>query len=141
MLTPGWIALHVVFLIFLVATVWLTIWQWDRAQEAGGSAQNLGYALQWPLFGLFAIYMWIRLIRGEYTGETGDDETEEARAVDTVDSAEQPLRRAGSRPVGRSLVPDRARRVSVEEDPELAAYNAYLATLNIADQDNDEQRA
>ena len=30
-------------------------WQWTRFQSGSGTFQNLGYALQWPLFALFVV--------------------------------------------------------------------------------------
>jgi hypothetical protein len=40
----------------------LAWWQWQRF-AAGGSFQNLGYVLQWPLFGLFPAFVVWRLRR------------------------------------------------------------------------------
>ncbi|WNB86055.1 SURF1 family cytochrome oxidase biogenesis protein [Cellulomonas sp. ATA003] len=41
-------------------------------QPRGGSGwdlRNLGYALQWWIFGLFAVALWLRLVRDEARGE------------------------------------------------------------------------
>ena len=35
-------------------------WQWNRFHDAGGTFQNLGYALQWPLFAVFCVYGYLR---------------------------------------------------------------------------------
>ncbi|MGH3587539.1 MAG: hypothetical protein ACRDQ0_14560, partial [Pseudonocardia sp.] len=53
----GVIALCVLSLVVCVGLAW---WQWDRF-ENGGTWQNLGYVLQWPLFGLFPAFMFWRL--------------------------------------------------------------------------------
>jgi hypothetical protein len=44
----------------VVVCVGLAWWQWQRF-ENGGTWQNLGYVLQWPLFGLFPAFMFWRL--------------------------------------------------------------------------------
>ncbi|GAB3946885.1 hypothetical protein [Corynebacterium tapiri] len=52
-------AWHIVFLAIAVAsTIALAWWQWTRFQSGSGSFQNLGYALQWPLFGAFFVYAY-----------------------------------------------------------------------------------
>ena len=33
-------------------------WQWSRYESASGSGLNLGYALQWPLFAVAAVWGW-----------------------------------------------------------------------------------
>ena len=42
-------------------------WQWTRFQAVSGSYQNLGYALQWPLFAWFFIYAYRKFVRYEQT--------------------------------------------------------------------------
>lgn len=65
LLSPRWLAGHVVVAACVLAFCWLGWWQWERAQQVGGSAQNLGYALQWPLFAAFALFAWTKTIRLE----------------------------------------------------------------------------
>ncbi|MEB3368246.1 hypothetical protein R4I43_12600 [Saccharopolyspora sp. S2-29] len=116
-----------------IATGFLAVWQWDRAHDAGGSFQNLGYALQWPLFGAFTIFLWIKLIRMDFAQQRGEDEpgssseaaAEENQPATAPEEAEQ--RRT------RPLVPPPAPPVNADEDPELAEYNRYLAGLNESD--------
>ncbi|WP_092602037.1 hypothetical protein [Actinopolyspora xinjiangensis] len=151
LLTPSWVLLHLVFLAAVVASGWLGWWQWERAHEAGGSFQNLGYALQWPLFGAFALFLWYQVARmangtdGEEAAEPvmdpalsgdgdrspagGDSECTQPGAGDAADADS---RGASGRP-RRSPVPERAPSVTEEEDPQLAEYNRYLAELNAAD--------
>jgi DNA-binding transcriptional regulator of glucitol operon len=135
LLTPRWLLLHAVFVLATVATGFLAVWQWDRAHEAGGSFQNLGYALQWPLFGAFTIFLWIRLMRMDV--HRGRDEAEqEPAAASTPDEPVGAQVVEETTPVARRkrpLVPPPAPPVDAEDDPELAAYNQYLAELNEAD--------
>ncbi len=109
------VATSVVSLALCCGLAW---WQWDRFTSATGTFQNLGYVLQWPLFGLFPAFMFWRIKKLR--------EREEAAvaAGETVDEA--PV----SVPAPRPAVPA----PPVEEDDELAAYNRYLRELNARDQ-------
>jgi cytochrome oxidase assembly protein ShyY1 len=53
------------------------------APQAGGGEgldlRNLGYALQWWIFGLFAVGLWIRMVRDEAAGPVVDDDPAEVR--------------------------------------------------------------
>ncbi|SFD72150.1 hypothetical protein SAMN04487819_102304 [Actinopolyspora alba] len=152
LLSPGWVLLHLVFLAAVVATGWLGWWQWERAHDAGGSFQNLGYALQWPLFGAFTVFLWYQVIRmslgsvAEEAAEPVMDPTLSDAVPDTFgddgsDEAEQPppdtakstAEKGESERLRRSPVPERAPSVTEEEDPQLAEYNRYLAELNAVD--------
>ena len=43
----------------------LAWWQWTRFESASGTFQNLGYALQWPLFAGFCVYGYYKFVRYE----------------------------------------------------------------------------
>lgn len=103
----------------------LAWWQWERYASAGGTFQNLGYVLQWPLFGLFPLFMaWRmhRLRRQKQHQERGGGVTSESRA-----SVQRSARPAVVQPSAPRTGP------SADEDDELAAYNRYLAELNARD--------
>lgn len=68
-----------VFLAFLTC-LRLGWWQWERTQETTGTAQNFGYALLWPAFGVAFVYMWVRFLRLEVIKDAEDDE-ETDRAI------------------------------------------------------------
>ncbi|MHA6805502.1 hypothetical protein [Salinifilum ghardaiensis] len=144
MLTPRWILVHLLFLAATVVTVLLAAWQWDRAHAAGGSFQNLGYALQWPLFGAFTLFFWWRVIRlfgfgdgPEQQAVAASASSAQARAAPAEEApAERARSAAGVGSTGRRrrpLVPPPASPVDPDEDPELAAYNQYLRELNEQD--------
>lgn len=101
----------------LVACVGLAWWQWQRF-ENGGTWQNLGYVLQWPLFGLFPAFMFWRLRKLRSQPQAAEPSV---RAV--------PLAAPPPEPDKSVVVQD-----VDDEDPELAAYNRYLAKLNALDQ-------
>ncbi|MQA88005.1 MAG: hypothetical protein GEV03_26135 [Streptosporangiales bacterium] len=117
LLSPGWLALHVLAIVLVIAFLRLGWWQWERATSPTGSVRSYGYALQWPVFALFVIFMWVKMARDDLTASrTGEDASERttppAGAVSPYDARE----------------PDLAQ--EAEEDEELAAYNRYLASLN-----------
>jgi DNA-binding transcriptional regulator of glucitol operon len=139
-------------LLSLIVCCGLAWWQWDRYQSASGTFQNLGYVLQWPLFGLFPAFMAYRIRKLRRAALAAD---EAAQADQTVPrpadrpAVTSPAKAAGAEPGARAARPvlevpaqrPRAPRLVVhdEEDEELAAYNRYLAELNARDQENHEK--
>ncbi len=126
---------------------WLAAWQWQRAGSAMGSALNIGYGLQWPVFAVFFGYMWWRFLRMEVAklagesavgpgagraGSAGSDPVE-SRAAEPHGTGPRTARpRAATAPDGPSPFGPRPRSavpVAVDDDPELAAYNRMLAEL------------
>jgi DNA-binding transcriptional regulator of glucitol operon len=133
LLSPRWLLGHVLVIAAAVAFLWLGRWQWDRAHAADGGAQNVGYALQWPLFALFVIFGWWRVLRleaGKLAGGklVAGSAPELAAAPDTPAAPVDPSRR---RTVVRRYQPPA---VDEDADPELAAYNRHLAELHEQDQ-------
>lgn len=118
--TPRWLAFTVLLFGTAVACVVLGWWQWQRFTSYGGDGQNFGYTLQWPAFGLFAVYLWWRLLRDAEADNGSDSLVEEH-----VEPAEDETARQAEPVVER-----RQLEVDPDEDPELAAYNRYLAALN-----------
>jgi DNA-binding transcriptional regulator of glucitol operon len=99
----------------------LAWWQWERFQSTTGTGQNLGYALQWPLFAAFVIYAYRKFVRYEVepprTGTPG-----------TVTE------------IPDGLLPQRPRVAEAPPDPALTEYNAYLARLAEADRKQTDRR-
>ncbi len=85
----------------------LCIWQLHRALD--GNELSWAYVFEWPLFAGYAVYMWWRLVH----------ERPPATGVATQADAD------GSG-AGAVMAPEGSDR---REDPELAAYNEYLARL------------
>jgi DNA-binding transcriptional regulator of glucitol operon len=119
LLTRAWIVRHVVALVLVTAFLALGWWQIGRA--AGGNGLSWAYAFEWPVFAAFVVFLWVREVQAERrSGRTGEDAA----------PAAEPEPPAGTVAVRRPVrVPAAAPRPA-EDDPELAAYNDYLAWLN-----------
>ncbi|AKS33160.1 hypothetical protein [Mycolicibacterium goodii] len=117
-----------ILLVFVAAAGCLALawWQWTRFESNSGTFQNLGYALQWPMFAGFCFYAYYKFVRYE------DAPPQRPRAAVT----EIPEGLLPERPT--PAVPDRA---DDDEDPALSQYNAYLAELAKSEgrQENREQ--
>lgn len=60
----------------------LGYWQWGRYVSMAGTYQNLGYALQWPLFAAFCVYGYRRFVTLE--DEHGKQRERTGHAADTA---------------------------------------------------------
>jgi hypothetical protein len=117
--SPAWIARHLTALVLVGGFLALGWWQFGRA--TGGNTLSWAYALEWPVFAGFVVFLWIREVQHERTGKT-----------DAAPPApERPVRRPGDPvTVGRPVrVPVRPVAPVPDDDPALAAYNDYLAWL------------
>lgn len=136
-LSPRWILWHLLTLGAMATCGGLAVWQWQRAGSELGSAANVGYGLQWPIFAIFFGVMWWRFLRMEVrdlretapsdAGVDSPDAADRAAGTGTDVGVDRPAP-AGPSPFVRS--PSRARSVSDQDDPELAEYNRMLAGLD-----------
>jgi hypothetical protein len=115
--TPAWIARHVLALVLVAGFLSLGWWQFSRA--TGGNSLSWGYTFEWPVFAAFVVFLWFR-------------EAQLARHG-TPEPAEEPVDEPERLP-GAPVTVGRPVRVPVaglptEDDPELSAYNDYLAWL------------
>ncbi len=111
--SPRWLALHAFVLLVVIAFCRLGWWQWDRARSPSGGVQNIVYALQWPSFAAFGIFLWWQTLRDELRPAQAGREGRRGAVLPGPASpgAANPL-------------------VDEPADEELAAYNRYLAWLN-----------
>jgi len=137
--TPRRIGIGVLCLAAFAACCGLAWWQWSRFESASGTFQNLGYVLQWPLFGVFPAFMVWRIWKLRRQAAEQDAQN----IQNTQNTANTGTSRAewGRAPVSEVPAP-RPRRVPAydpaeEPDDELAAYNRYLAELHARDQQRD----
>jgi DNA-binding transcriptional regulator of glucitol operon len=116
-----------IILVIIAASGCLALgwWQWSRFESTSGTFQNLGYALQWPMFAGFCVYAYRKFIR-----------LEEAPPEPPSSSSTESITEI---PAG--LLPERptVRTASDQPDPAMREYNAYLAELAQADKAHDDQ--
>lgn len=103
----------------LVVAAFLGLGWWQVSRARDGNALSFGYAIEWPAFAAFVIYVWIkemrRVVRATATDQPG------------------PVAVSDDPPAARATRAPRARAVRVgpayddSDDAELAAYNQYLA--------------
>lgn len=95
-------------------------WQWTRFESNSGTFQNLGYAVQWPMFAAFCVYAYRKFIRYE-------------------ESPPEPVNASGDiTEIPAGLLPERPSAAREAQDATMREYNAYLAELaekDRADQD------
>jgi hypothetical protein len=84
-LSPRWILWHLLAILAVAVCVVAAIWQWDRAGSALGSALNVGYGIQWPIFAVFFAYMWWRFLRLELLEHREDAAAEGPEPAETVE--------------------------------------------------------
>ncbi len=124
-----------VSLVSLIGGALLAWWQWTRYQSASGTLQNLGYVLQWPLFGVFPAFMFYRINLAAKRAREADeaamaDEVPEPRDAEPVEpelSAEEFL-------ATRAYVQKQISTTTAEEDQDLMAYNQRLAQLSASEE-------
>jgi hypothetical protein len=133
-LSPRWIVWHLLTLGAMVTCGFLSAWQWHRAGSAMGSALNVGYGLQWPVFAVFFGWIWWRMLRIEIAKlGAGPGAPEPAPHV------EAPRATAPTDPSPFAYRPGRVRPVSDADDPQVAEYNRMLAELAAHDRDRQRQ--
>jgi DNA-binding transcriptional regulator of glucitol operon len=125
--TPAWIARHVLMLAGTAGCLALGWWQLSRA--TGGNGLSWGYTFEWPVFAAFVIFIWYREVQMALRKARGEPEPSESEEAEQLERAKRPERLPGSpvtvsRPVRVAL-----RQETAEDDPELDAYNDYLAWL------------
>jgi DNA-binding transcriptional regulator of glucitol operon len=134
LLRPWWLALHVAVVAAGVTMVLLGRWQWRVAHVHHGAVQNYAYAFQWWAFTAFALFMWGRVMHDAVR-----------RRAESAAEAITPAVPARVEPGGVEPGPVAYRRYvmptdrTAPDDPELAAYNAYLAELAEQERARDER--
>ena len=113
--TPAWLVRHAVALALVVAFLALGWWQITRA--ASGNALSYAYAVEWPLFAGFVVFVWVKEVRRA-----------RAASAASVDRAAGPAGTDDEPPPLRSTRPARVPGWE-HDDEQLAAYNRYLAWL------------
>lgn len=118
LLTPGWLVGHMLMVAAVVTMLALGWWQLTRA--TGGNGLSWGYAFQWPIFAGFVVFMWGREVRRARRGEEPEPSLVAAGVPASVRGL---VRTRGATGPAEAAFDD-------SDDPELAAYNRYLAWLS-----------
>src|SRR6266487_5724010 len=76
LITPKWLAWHVVMVGSVYGMLALGNWQLHRAES--GNGLSWAYTFEWPIFAVFAVVFWAKTIRDEFhppaaTGPAGED--------------------------------------------------------------------
>jgi hypothetical protein len=121
LITPRWLAWHAFAVFAAWGMLWLGDWQFHRAE--GGNALSWAYTFEWPVFTIFGVIFWAKTIIDEYRSPGGAANTSAAISGTAI---------TGAAVTG---IPGRAHSAAMldeeaDDDPELAAYNAYLAKLH-----------
>lgn len=119
--TLNWLGLHALAITLVTSFLGFGWWQFHRA--VGGNDRSWGYTFEWPLFAVFVLFMWGRMIYDELHPERGKAVAGKPFAavpeVPPADPEAEPVMT-----VAEVIARDE------QEDPQVAAYNRYLARLN-----------
>lgn len=112
LLTPRWLLRHLIVIVLVGAMGVLTWWQAERAGE--GNLRSYAYAVEWPIFAAFVVYVWWKTLRDELHPELA--------------KTKAPPRTSKARE-GRVGVSTDLSAIDDSDDAEVQAYNQYLAGL------------
>lgn len=130
---PALIAFVVVAAVACLALGW---WQWGRFESSAGSARNLGYAMQWPLFAVAFLWGYKRFVQLEDEAELQEQLAEAEQTTGEVGPI-APVVAAPMTALPEGFLPARAAAPSGPEtapdDPAHDEYNKLLAELASSD--------
>jgi hypothetical protein len=89
--------------LFLAELLCIPAFIFELERALGGNTLSWAYVVEWPILGLYAIYMWRKLLSEVHREQRGED-----RVVHTV----------------------RAAPADEDDDPQLKAWNDYLANVH-----------
>jgi hypothetical protein len=125
-ITPRWLAWHAFAVLAAWGMLWLGDWQFHRAE--GGNALSWAYTFECPVFTIFGVVFWAKTIVDEWRSPGGAAGGPRAGTAALSGPAAVPQLPAAAHTPATSDAFDDA------EDPELAAYNAYLTGLSTGQQ-------
>jgi hypothetical protein len=126
-LHPRWVALHLVVAVLAAGTVYAGLWQWDVATHHH-DIRNYAYAIQWFVFLAFGLWFWVKIMRDASRRAASGAGEDGERSRDFV-TRESPVDGGTVGAPYRGYAMPQASAIVVDDDPELARYNAYLTGL------------
>jgi hypothetical protein len=124
LITPKWLGWHAFAVVATIGMLWLGDWQFHRAES--GNALSWAYTFEWPIFAIFGVVFWAKTIRDEFKPQADPGDAVEVELPVGTGAGPVRIGKTGGTP-GQDARPAGA---EDEDDPDLAAYNAYLARLN-----------
>ena len=121
--TPAWITRHVAMVVLVVGFLALGWWQISRA--ASGNTLSWAYAVEWPIFAGFVVFVWWREVRHSLRGPEAAPERADGESAVTPSDGTPPS--GVRRPVRVARVPVAP---DGSDDTDLAEYNRYLTWFN-----------
>jgi hypothetical protein len=109
--TPGWLLRHAIAVVLVAGCLGMGWWQIVRAR--GGNALSWGYAVEWPVFALFVLFVWGREVRATLRGGYVEPAPPRSEVPEDL-RIEVPVRRTAG---------------AAEDDAQTSEYNRYLAWL------------
>jgi DNA-binding transcriptional regulator of glucitol operon len=116
LISRRWLGWHLCMVVVVLGMLALGYWQYRRAME--GNALSWAYTFEWPMFAIFAVVFWAKTIRDEF------------RPPDTDEVADRPELAVGLAAQEINEAKGKELMLAEPDDPDLAAYNAYLSRLN-----------
>jgi hypothetical protein len=113
------IFLHLGFLLFVPFCILATWWQITRAEDGNGLSYL--YTFEWPVFAGLGVYFWWQFLHTDYNAVGLRGMRKSAHALPSATSPEPPAPMVTGPPIDQPVD---------DSDPELAAYNARLASLS-----------
>lgn len=124
MLRPRWLAWHLLTIVASITMTLLGRWQWHVGVRTS-DLRNYAYAFQWWAFVAFAIFFWARVLRD--VSHRRDPRSDTAVAATARRERAAPKHLPGEETFRAYAMPQSD--AIVVDDPSLAAYNAYLASI------------
>jgi len=105
--------------VLVVVPGFLALGWWQAERALGGNTLSWAYAFEWPLLAGYGVYLWWDLVH---------DRREAPPELLAAKAERDPI-------AEREEAAERARRAAEDDeaDPEMAAYNRYLAELAASD--------
>jgi hypothetical protein len=119
LITPRWLAWHAFAVLASWGMLWLGDWQFHRAE--GGNALSWAYTFEWPIFTVFGVVFWAKTIVDEWNARGPAAARAHLATAGYADDLALPA---------TAHVAATDDDLSDADDPELAAYNDYLARLS-----------